>query len=100
MKTTVSLHLLQEAVIGFSSKKKLSGVEWSVGFVGKQHGEGEGLCGCGPTVEDILSVWGLEPMKQNLANVTLPSRSHAGRDGEENMRWSPVEGLSHHKREL
>lgn len=45
-----------------------------------------------PAVEDHLSVWGLEPTKQNLAKV-LPPRSHAGRDGEEKMRWSPAEGF-------
>lgn len=46
------------------------------------------------TAEDIMLVWGMVPMKQNLAKVTLPPRSHVGRDEEEKMRWSLVEGFS------
>lgn len=46
-----------------------------------------------PESEDILLVWGLDPIKQNLDKVMLPTRSLAGKMGISRLEWKPEIGL-------
>ena len=40
-----------------------------------------------PLVGDILSVWGLEPTKLNLAKVVFPTRYLGGKGRDSMLKW-------------
>ena len=68
----------------------LSGRSWFLGHMGN---DGD-FIDVEPTVEGILSLWGMEPIKHNLALVSLLAQSHSNKGELDKLRWNPVDGLA------
>lgn len=47
-----------------------------------------------PEAKDIMSIWGLELTSYNLVKVSLLSRSHEAKVGEEKYKWNLVVGIA------